>query len=161
MEVFDDRVTPSLLDRLTDYSPEAKRENPATRHQGVRALKSSLWRDLTALLNTKRGEEDVPKEFAESTRSLLAYGIPDFTSYTLSNPSDQNKICRALEMAIRRFEPRLENPSVTVEAAGPTDFSLRFRVDAYLKVEPASEPVSFEAVLQPDTSTIVVVGDGR
>ncbi len=158
MQPFEARVSPSLLDRLTDHAPTTRVENPLTRLQALRALKASLWRDLSALLNTKRREEEVPDEFAETKNSLLTYGLPDFSSYSLKSPADQNRLRRALEAAIRRFEPRLERVSVTLETPDETDPALRFRVDAMLRVEPAPEPVSFETLLQPETGHFVVLG---
>ena len=161
MEPFEARVTPSLLDRLTDHNPGARGENPFSRLQALRVLKASLWRDLSALLNTKRREEEIPEQFTESNRSLLTYGLPDFSSYGLKSEAAQNRLRRAIEAAIRRFEPRLENVTVALEPSNETDRALRFRVDAFLRVEPAPEPVSFETLLQPESGQFVVVGENR
>jgi type VI secretion system protein ImpF len=161
VEPFDARVTPSLLDRLTDHTPGSRGENPFSRLQALRVLKASLWRDLSALLNTKRREEEVPEQFTESNRSLLTYGLPDFSSYGLKSEAAQNRLRRAIEAAVRRFEPRLENVTVALEPPQETDRALRFRVDGFLRIEPAPEPVSFETLLQPETGRFVVVGDNR
>jgi type VI secretion system protein ImpF len=155
---FEARTMPSLLERLTDHSPDSREENPLSRLQEVRVLKASLWRDLNALLNTRRKEEEIPEEFTEANRSLLTFGLPDFTSYSLKSPLDQNRLRRALEAAIRRFEPRLEKVTVTLESTGETDPGLRFRVDALLRVEPVPEPISFETLLQPGSGRFVVAG---
>lgn len=161
MGPFEGRVTPSLLDRLTDYTPAIREESPLSRSQAMRALKASLWRDLSVLLNTRRREEEIPAEFSEANQSLLTFGLPDFSSYSLKNPSDQSRLRRAIEGAIRRFEPRLEKVTVVVEEQGETAAGLHFRVDALLRVDPAPEPVSFETLLQPDSCHFVVVGEGR
>ena len=161
MGPFETRVTPSLLDRLTDYAPGSRTESPATRSQALRKLKESLWRDLTALLNTKRREDEIQEEFTETNQSLASYGVPDFISYGLKNPSDQQKMRRAIEATIRKFEPRLAKVTVTVSPPGDTDAALHFRVDALLRVEPAPEPVTFETLLQPDSGHFVVLGESR
>lgn len=161
MERFEARVTPSLLDRLTDYQPNVPSENPLSRTQAMRALKQSLWRDLSNLLNTKRREEEIPTEFTEANESLLTYGLPDFTSYSLKNPYDQHRLRRAIETTIRRFERRLEKVAVIFEPPEDTAAALHFRVDALLRVDPAPEPISFETLLQPDSYQFVVVGDER
>ena len=127
----------------------------------MRALKASLWRDLTQLLNAKRREEEIPEQFCEANSSLLTFGLPDFSMYGLNNPSDQIRLRRAIEMAIRRFEPRLEKVTVTFTVPDETAAALHFRVDALLRVEPAPEPVSFETVLQPEDCRFVVVGEHR
>jgi type VI secretion system protein ImpF len=51
--------------------------------------------------------------------------------------------------------------SVVLEPPEETDRGLRFRVDAFLRIEPASEPVSFETLLQPESGRFVVVGENR
>lgn len=132
-----------------------------SRLQAMRALKASLWRDLSVLLNTKRREEEIPEQFSEANQSLLTFGLPDFSSYSLKSPSDRNRLRRAIETAIRRFEPRLEKVTVTVDEPDETSAALHFRVDALLRVDPAPEPVSFETLLQPESSHFVVVGGDR
>lgn len=161
MEPFSARVSPSLLDRLTDHSPGSRWEDPLSRLQALRVLKASLWRDLSALLNTKRREEEIPEQFKELNRSLLTYGLPDFSSYGLKSEGAQSRLRRAIEATIRQFEPRLENVTVVFEPPLETDRALRFRVDAFLRVEPAPEPVSFETLLQPESGHFVVVGENR
>ena len=161
MEPFEAHVTPSLLDRLTDYTPNSRAEHPLSRLQALRVLRASVWRDLSALLNTKRREEEVSEQFTEANRSLLTYGLPDFSSYGLKSEADQHRLRRAIEAAIRRFEPRLEKVTVTLEPPQETDPGLRFRVDALLRVEPAPEPITFETVLQPESAHFVIVGENR
>jgi len=161
VEPFEVRVIPSLLDRLTDYAPKSRGEDRLSRLHALRVLKASLWRDLSALLNTKRREEEVPEQFSEANRSLLTYGLPDFSAYGLKGEAAQNRLRRAIEAAVRRFEPRLEKVTVAFEPPRETDQALRFRVNAFLRIEPAPEPVSFETLLQPESGHFVVVGDNR
>jgi type VI secretion system protein ImpF len=51
--------------------------------------------------------------------------------------------------------------SVTLQARDDLEPSLRFRVDALLRIDPAPEPVAFDTVLQPDVGRFVVVGEAR
>jgi type VI secretion system protein ImpF len=125
----------------------------------VRGLKRSVSRDLEAMLNTRQEAlDEIPAEFAEVSRSLLTYGLPDFTSYSLMGTHDRARIRRQLEETIAVFEPRLERVRVTLEPPREHDRALRFRVDAYLRVEPAPEPVVFDTVLQLHTQEYVVQG---
>jgi type VI secretion system protein ImpF len=154
----------SLLDRLTDRDPGSSGDPAPGRQQDLRELKASLWRDLNALLNCKRRQEEVPAIFTECGNSLLTWGIPDFTAWGLKNPTDQSRLRRAIETAIRKFEPRLTSVAVSFDvlqgdARQDLDPRLRFRVDAVLKVEPQPEPIRFETILQADTGHIFVVGD--
>ncbi len=150
------RITPSVLDRLLDYEPELSREPVTSRAKSLRQLKQSVKRDLEWLLNTRRTAEDVPPELKELNNSLAVFGLPDFTTASVKNASDQKMMRRALETAIRVFEPRLEDLVVTLEPMDSIERVMRFRIDARLKVEPAPEPITFDTVLQLGSGQILV-----
>ena len=98
----------------------------------------------------------LPSEFKEVSRSLLTYGLPDFTSFSLLTQEDRLRIRRSVEDAINRFEPRLLRVRVALEAPREHDRGLRFRIDAFLRVDPSPEPVTFDAVLQMNTQQYVI-----
>jgi type VI secretion system protein ImpF len=150
------RITPSVLDRLLDYEPELSREPPASRAKSLRQLKQALKRDLEWLLNTRHSADELPPELKELNASLAAYGLPDFTTASIKNAGDQKMMRRALENAIRIFEPRLEDLVVTLEPLDGIERVMRFRIDARLKVEPVPEPVTFDTVLQLGSGQIIV-----
>jgi len=153
------RIVPSILDRLLDDEPEVSRESLPNRFQNVFQLKKAVARDLEALLNTRQELlEEVPSEFTEVGRSLVTYGLPDFSSFSLLNINDRNRIRRALEQAIATFEPRFERVRVNLEPPREQDRTLRFRIEALLRLEPASEPVTFDAVLRLNTQEYMVQG---
>ena len=152
-------IVPSLLDRLLDDQPDLSREPFGNRSQSVRQLESSVARDLEAMLNTRREAlEELPEDFKEVNRSLVNYGLPDFTAYSLLGEKDRARIRRTLEETITTFEPRLQRVRVTLEAQREHDKALRFRVDALLRVEPSPEPVTFDAVLQLQNQEYQVQG---
>lgn len=154
-------IVPSVLDRLLDDEPGVSREPLRNRLHGLRELERSVARDLEALLNTRQETlDELPPEFTEVNRSLLTYGLPDFTSFSLVSVDDRNRIRRAVEQAIAAFEPRLERVRVTLESAREHEKGLRFRIEALLQVEPAPEPVTFDALLQLDTQEYLVRGQG-
>ncbi len=147
----------SILDRLLDDQPGVSQEATPYRSQNVRQLKKSVARDLEALLNTRREAlDDIPSEFTEVNRSLLIYGLPDFTSYSLLGQQDRARVRRALEETIVHFEPRLQRVRVTLEPPREEDRILRFRVDALLRMDPAPEVVTFDTMLQMITQAYVV-----
>lgn len=152
----DTRITPSVLDRLIDHDPKSSREAPASRLQSLNALKQAVKRDLEWLLNARQLVGGVPPELRELSRSLAAYGLPDFSAVSVKSPSDQLWMQRALELTISAFEPRLENITVSLLHARDLDHKLRFRIDARIKVEPSPEPVTFDTVLQALTNQYVV-----
>jgi type VI secretion system protein ImpF len=142
------RVTNSVLDRLLDYEPEMTREAVGSRSKSLRELKQSVRRDLEWLLNTRQVAGGVPSELKETTNSVAAYGLPDFTHLSIDSVADQKFIKREVEEAVRRFEQRLENVVVSVEPVRSTERILRFRIDAHLRIDPAPEPITFDTVLQ-------------
>lgn len=148
----EEAIRPSLLDRLIGNVPK---NVPGSQLQvGVRELKRAVARDLEWLLNTVVTLPYDMDVLPEARTSILNFGIPDFTYFSWTNHADAATICRRLEQVVKAFEPRLLPRSVRVEVVGrddPADFSLRFRIDAVLHVEPISEPVSFDTSVELDT----------
>jgi type VI secretion system protein ImpF len=142
------RITPSVLDRLIDEDPDRVFEAPPSRSKSIEDLKLSVKRDLEWLLNTRQDAAGAASGLKELTHSLATYGLPDFSSFSVKNPSDPTRMQRILEKAISSFEPRLEGVTVTLVPVRDLEQKLRFRIDARLRVEPAPEPVTFDTVLQ-------------
>jgi type VI secretion system protein ImpF len=152
----DQKLLPSVLDRLIDDRPRESREGIDALPRKLSQVKEAVKRDLEWLLNSRQAVADLPDDLRQVERSLLTYGLPDLTATCLSNVADQELLRRTVEEAIRRFEPRLSRVRVAVEAGRDFDRSLRFRIDAMLNVEPEPEPISFDSVLQLATKMFVV-----
>jgi type VI secretion system protein ImpF len=142
------RIIPSVLDRLIDEEPDRVFEAPTSRSDNIDDLKQSVRRDLEWLLNTRQDAAGVHSGLKELTHSLATYGLPDFSAFSVKNPSDHVRMQKILEKAINSFEPRLESVRVTLVPVRDLEQKLRFRIDARLRVEPAPEPVTFDTVLQ-------------
>ncbi|HEY7709913.1 MAG TPA: type VI secretion system baseplate subunit TssE [Candidatus Entotheonella sp.] len=141
-------ILPSVLDRLLDDQSEPSQAQSSYHIHSLDQVKQAVTRDLEALLNTRRERfEDLPPEFTEARQSLVNYGLPDFSALSLQSLEDRNRIRRVLEQTIALFEPRLTRVRVTLEALRAHEQTLRFRIDAMLRVEPAPEPVTFDAML--------------
>lgn len=146
------RYAPSLLDRLSS----GDRDAPA----GVRAslglddIKANVARDVEHLLNARCVfDEEAIRRHPRAARSVANFGMPDISALSLASPVDRATISRQIRDAITNHEPRLRNVRVelTTSSLGSRDRSLRFAIDAHLVLDPASEPVSFTALLQPST----------
>ncbi len=148
-----------LLDEIfADELHKMRKAAPSSAN--IRELKKSISRDIEALLNTRRELLDgAPGEYTEVNNSLLMFGLPDFTSYSLLNPEHRKLIRRSVEEALTKFEPRLKSVRVTLEPPRKFDAALHFRIDALLRLDPAPEPVSFDAALQLGTSSYSVRGE--
>ena len=152
-------VVMSLLDRLTDLDPDSEREARSNSWDEMREFKASLCRDLAALLNTRRAEQDFPPAYEEATNSLLSFGVGDFTSYNLKSGVDQERVRRSIEHAIKDFEPRLTNVTVSIDEPDPLRPVLQFQVAALLRLQPAAEPVVFDVTLFRESRRMAVSGD--
>ena len=144
---FEVRIAASVLDRLIDHEPDVSREPPASRASSLRELKQAVRRDLEWLLNTRQCIDEIPDDLKELKKSVLVYGLPDFSQANVKSPSDQARLRRVIVEAIRNFEPRLSDVRVTIEPAREVERALHFRIDALLRVDPVSEPVTFDTTL--------------
>jgi type VI secretion system protein ImpF len=151
------RAQMPLLDRLIDDAPDNLREAPLSAVDAEMALKQSVHRDLEALLNTRRRWRSWSPEFGELKTSLLAYGITDFASGAFNDPEQRDRLRGDVELAIRRFEPRLTEVRVTlVESPDTLDATLRLRIDAVLLTEPSPEPVAFDTLVDSATAEVQI-----
>lgn len=139
------QVILSLFDRLTDFDPRNSREAPPPEWEQLRAYKESVARDLTNLLNVRRSDKDIPEEFVQTRESLAVYGLEDFTTA----PMDREAIRRAVERAVRLFEPRLTRVQVALVDSG--ELRVSFRISGILRVEAGMEPVIYDANLPKDS----------
>jgi len=146
-------LEPSLLEKLLDDAPKS----PAAAGNIFKAVsleqyKESIARDLEGLLNSRAAfDEEGLSAFPNCKQSLMTYGLGDFSAMSLANAYDRAAICRSLEQAVARHERRLRNVSVKLEVGAQFGGGLHFTIHALLDLEPAREPVSFDAMLQPST----------
>ncbi|MES9884680.1 MAG: type VI secretion system baseplate subunit TssE [Sedimenticola sp.] len=109
-----ERLQPSLLDRLTDDTPDKKQESRDQRVLSMRKLREGVLRDLSWLLNAVNlsAVQDLD-DYPEVARSVINYGMPDLAGHT-SSGVDIHALERLLRQAILDFEPRLMRNTVKV-----------------------------------------------
>jgi type VI secretion system protein ImpF len=154
-------VTLSVLDRLTDNDPKSPTvEAPLSRAESVRALKQGVRRDLEWLLNTRRTPDDPGVLRVETENSLYNYGLPDFSAYSIASPKDQSKLIKALQAAVKTFEPRMANVRILpLEITSTGLRTLRIRIEGLLLMDPAPEHISFDTTLQLTTGDFHIKDD--
>ena len=147
-----------LLDRLIDDAPEVERDPPLSAAEATALLRRSVRRDIEALLNARRRWRSWPAGYGELAQSPVGYGIADFTAGAFNDPAQRDRLRSEIEQTIRRFEPRLAQVRVV-----PIDgedarlaATLRLRIEALLRVEPAPEPIVFDTLVDPATAEIQV-----
>lgn len=155
----DDRnLQAPLLDRLVDLEPGLTREPVQQRLLKEAQVRALVARDLERLLNTRRQVTPVPTAFGHLENSLFTYGLRDFTARSPQNPAVRRELCRDIEAAIERFEPRLQNVSVQLDKTAGGSRELRFRISALLVVEPLREPITFDTTFDVNRGEYLVSG---
>ncbi len=146
-----------LLARLCDAGQGSADQPVTSSTEALDILRQAVRRDVEALLNARRRRRPLLGHLRELSTSLLQYGIPDPISGTYAIPELRDELVRDIEATIRRFEPRLQEVTVTVtedrEALGGT---LRMRVNAVLRADPIPEAVTFETRLETVSRDITV-----
>jgi type VI secretion system protein ImpF len=155
----DQRLQPSLLDRLIDDDPGRADPPAKSRGQSLRDLRESVRSNLENLLNTRHRCLPLPPGLGELKLSTINYGVPDFTGADLAGPAFREEFRAAIEQAIRAFEPRFMRVSVTMREADEGDRTLRFRIDALMYADPAPEPVVFDSVLDTASRAVAVTSN--
>lgn len=154
--------TPGLFDRLLGVPARGNGSTSAVSRMSVEDLKDSIARDLEALLNTRLMIPDgLLKAYPECSRSIVTYGLNDFSDRSLSSPSDRAYICKCIEKAIAQHEPRLRNVRALLEVREDAINRLTFSISAVLVASASQVPVHFDAVLQPSTLQYSISKAGR
>jgi len=133
-----------LFDRL-DLDPEVDDSQRPFRILTREQLKASIRRELGRLLNTRCSLS--LDEVGEEERSVINYGIPDFSSLSAQNADDQSLIGRIIGQTVTAFEPRLRNVAVDVKPMPNSEATLYVLVDATMTIGQFNEPVYFPVVL--------------
>ncbi|WP_225782373.1 type VI secretion system baseplate subunit TssE [Xenophilus sp. Marseille-Q4582] len=108
-----ERLQPSLLDRLVDTAPQDKRESDDKRTLTRQALRQAILRDLAWLFNaTGMGLDE--RRHPQAARSVLNYGLP-MLSGQFTSSIQRVSMEQALKTAILRFEPRILPRTLEVE----------------------------------------------
>ena len=136
-----------LFDRLVDLEPQSQKEVRPLRVLDKKGLKDSVRRELGRLLNTRR---PIPLAPPLEERTVINYGIPDFSSLSAQSDNDRRRLEHWMQEAIRNYEPRLVNVKVTVEPVEKSERTVTARIDADLQLETVREPVAFTVLVKRD-----------
>ncbi len=111
-----ERLQPSLLDRLTDDEPGKLEESRDKRVISATRLRDCVTRDMSWLLNCVSLDASLELgDYPDVARSVLNFGIPDLTGVALSG-IDADVLQRRVRDAILAFEPRLTASTLRVNA---------------------------------------------
>ncbi len=155
-----ERLQPSLLDRLTDDAPAEHQESREQRVLSLRRLRECVLRDLGWLFNTVNLA--VSQRFDEAPlaeQSVINYGMPDLTGKT-STGIDMPSVERQLRAAIWNFEPRILRNSVRVKVTVDPDKmshnAMVFEIQGELWAQPVPVQLFLKTELDLETGHINV-----
>jgi type VI secretion system protein ImpF len=145
-----ERLQPSLLDRLTNDTPDQVRESGEKRVLSLERLRECVRRDLAWLLNTPNLAcvQDL-SEYPEVERSTLNFGIPDLSGKTASSV-DKSLLVKLVRRAILEFEPRLLRNSVKVQIVTNADSHNNNAVFFHIEADLWSQPLPLRLYLRTE-----------
>ena len=139
--LFDRLAQPGPRERGLAYAPAGPDAGPARVQVLDRAaLRASVRRELERLLNTRCALS--PEVLKGRERTVLEYGVPDFTHLHTRDPATRSRIAADVEEAVRAYEPRLRHPRAIVSEGG-SERGLKVRLDGLLVVGEVAEEVTF------------------
>ncbi|CAG0985229.1 hypothetical protein ANRL3_02407 [Anaerolineae bacterium] len=154
-----ERLQPSLLDRLTDDEPRAKQESREQRVLSVRRLRQSVLRDMAWLLNAVSLESVQDLEnYPEAKDSVVNFGIPDLSGHNLS-PSDIPEIEKRIRRAILDFEPRILPNTLKIKVITSDQFNhnaMNFDIEGDLWMQPLPLRLYLKTQVDLETGSVEI-----
>lgn len=155
-----ERLQPSLLDRLTDDEPGKLEESRDKRVISATRLRDCVTRDMSWLLNCVCLDATADLDgYPEVSRSVLNFGIPDLTGMALSG-LDADVLQRRVRDAILAFEPRLTANTlrVTVNALSTRmdRQALVFNIESEMWAQPIPLNLYLKTEVDMETGSIKV-----
>lgn len=108
-----------------------------------------MRRDIEALLNARIQWHTWPAQYAELATSCLSYGLPDFSSMSVSSHEGRALLCETVRNTILKFEPRFIEVEVFTDDEVPVNRVLNLRINALLYADPEPEFISFDSEVEP------------
>jgi type VI secretion system protein ImpF len=128
----------------------------------MRHLREYVCRDLGALLNCANLDAVVDlAAFPQVQASVLNFGMPSLAG-RVARSTDPQQVAATIEVAIRRFEPRLSAVRVTPEMGeeGSETHVLAFRIEAQLWGHPVPQQLLLRTRVEVDSGSVHVADAG-
>ena len=115
------RLTPSLLDRLTDQQPQQKHDPVTSVGVGKREYRASVLRDISWLLNTTNSDTAIDfTNLTQVKKSVLNFGVIALSGQYLVD-DDRTLIAQSISQTLLSYEPRILPTSLQVKALPMND----------------------------------------
>lgn len=143
-----ERINPSLLDKLTDEAPDKKVESRDNRTISGERLRQYVLRDLNWLFNASQHLGEEIAHYPAVQHSVVNFGLPALSGRPVSS-LDLDEVGQLLRQAIIDFEPRLIPNTVYVWAEEIEDRLAQHNVVSFrIKAEMWAQPVPLELFLR-------------
>jgi type VI secretion system protein ImpF len=154
-----ERLQPSLLDRLRDDEPDQRQEGRDKGVLSLQRLREVVLRDIAWLLNATNfaAGEDIDA-YPEVQRSVLNYGLPDLSGRTASG-TDPAALERSIRDALLAFEPRILRHSLQVRLSRNEDQMSHNAMTFDIEGELWAQPIPLHVYVR--TEIDLDVGDVR
>ena len=159
--VSQERLQPSLLDRLRDDEPTELRESLEARVLNKAQLRAAVLRDMTWLFNAVREEPDIESDDRErydmwqrataARESVLNFGMPALSGRSLA-ATDFFALQERIRITIMRFEPRIDPKTLKVEIINDTPGQQTLNMRVIIKGSLWNQPVPLELLLSADVN---------
>lgn len=165
-----ERLQPSLLDRLTDADPRSTKETIEAHVLTRQQLRAAVLRDLSWLFNTTRSEpvdaEQVDpiaalwRRMTHARHSVLNFGLPALAGESVG-ALDFPAIEAAVRQAVTDFEPRIDPDTLNVEVTAPGGMrshhnALRLTIRAKMWNQPVPLELLLSAQVDVETGNVSV-----
>ncbi|OUT62953.1 MAG: type VI secretion system lysozyme [Rhodopirellula sp. TMED11] len=156
-----ERLFPSLLDRLTDDHRESTVESRDQKVFSIHKLRAAVLRDLAWLMNTTHIEAKTDlTPFPHVQASVINYGIPDMSGKTISG-LEVNQFETVIRQSILNFEPRIIPHTLGVRGKKQSESyhgnSLTFEIEGEMWAKPFPERLFLRSELDLETGTVTIV----
>ena len=155
-----ERLQPSLLDRLTDADPGNERESLDARVLNKQQLRAAVLRDLAWLLNAVCEEPDALsadrervelwQELPEAASSVVNFGVAPMSGRSITRlqfPAIEHAVRRSL----LRFEPRIDPDTLEVKIQDDMTAHLKpANLRLVIRGQLWNQPVPLELLLSAD-----------
>jgi len=155
-----EKLQPSMLDRLTDDMPDGKKESRDRRVLSLKKLREGVLRDIAWLLNTVNlsSIEDLGA-YPYVEKSVINFGMPDLSGHTL-NSLELPELERVIKNTIINYEPRMIKNSLKVnvhsDESSMNRNSLVFDIEGELWAQPTPVHLFMKTELDLESGNVVV-----
>jgi len=155
-----ERLQPSLLDRLADDEPGKSEESREKRVMSASKLRECVTRDISWLLNCVSLSASVDlDDYPEVAHSVLNFGIPDLAGASLSGVK-ADRLQHMVKDALLAFEPRLTSDTLQVTVKTNQEqmnhLSLTFNIDSEMWAQPIPLNLYLKTELDLETGSVKV-----